>query len=211
MREEGIKMKNCVIIATIIGILASWDVNAQTKEDISAVENYLNDIKTLSARFVQTASNGSSAEGEIWIAKPNKIRMVYAEPTDVLIVGNGEYIVYNDKELDQVTNIDYEDIPASLLLANDVKIDGKQIKVKDFHKDTASTSVTLEYTKGNMGPITLTFGNKPFELKKWTIVDPQNVEVNVSLYNTITDDKLDDNLFKFKREKDKKSGSNRKK
>ena len=204
-------MKNFIIIPAIIAMFASFGANAQTAEDISSVENYLNNIKTLSARFVQMASNGSSAEGEIWIAKPNKIRMVYADPTDVLIVGNGDYIVYNDKELDQVTNIDYDDIPASMLLANDVKIDGKQIKVKDFHKDTASTSVTLEYAKGNMGPITLTFSNKPFELKKWSIVDPQNIEVSVSLYNAITDDKIDDSMFKFKHAKDKKSGSNRKK
>lgn len=58
--------------------------------------------------------------------------MEYADPTSVLIVGDGNYIVYNDKDLDQVTHIDYDDIPASLILANDVKIDGKKSKPAIF-------------------------------------------------------------------------------
>lgn len=51
--------------------------------------------------------------------------MEYGAPTNVLIVGDGNYIVYNDTDLDQVTHIDYDDIPATLILANDIKIDGK--------------------------------------------------------------------------------------
>ena len=85
----------------------------------------------MSATFVQTASNGSSAEGKIYIAKPNKIRMEYNAPTSVLIVGNGDFIVYNDTELEQVTHIDYDDIPATLILANDLKIDGKNLRTSD--------------------------------------------------------------------------------
>lgn len=63
--------------------------------------------------------------------------MEYDAPTNVLIVGNGDYIVYNDKDLDQISNIDYEDIPASLILGNNIKIDGKNIKVDSFTKMAA--------------------------------------------------------------------------
>lgn len=86
------------------------------------------------ADFVQIASNGEKVEGRLYIEKPNKIRMEYNAPSNVLIVGNGDYIVYYDKELDQITNIDYEDIPAAAILANTVKIDGKELKVTNFMK-----------------------------------------------------------------------------
>ena len=76
---------------------------------------------------MQTASNGSVSEGKIYIAKPNKIRMEYAPPTSVEIVGNGDFVVFNDKELEQITNIDYEDIPATLVLSDNVKIDNYKI------------------------------------------------------------------------------------
>ena len=154
----------------------------------------------MEARFVQTASNGNTAEGKFYIEKPNKIRMTYDAPTSVLIVGDGNFIVYNDTELDQVTHIDYDDIPASLILANDIKIDGKRLKLPTFTKMRALPRLpSTTRKKGDIGPITLTFGNDPFELKQWKIVDPQSVEVTVSLYDTARDLPLDENLFKFKK------------
>ena len=174
---------------------------AQQKENLKQIEDYLNNIKTMQASFVQTASNGNTAEGMLYIAKPNKIRMEYNAPTDVLIVGDGDYIIYHDKELDQVTNIDYDDIPASLILANDVKLDGKKFKVTNYYQDAGITTATIQYKDNDIGPITLTFNNYPFELKQWSIVDPQSVEVTVSLYNAQKDLDLDNSLFKFKKNK----------
>ncbi len=195
---------------TFFVLLFSLDVHAQSSENLQKIESYLNNIKSLEATFVQMASNGATAEGRLFIKKPNKIRMEYAEPTNVLIVGDGNFIVYNDLDLDQVTHIDYEDIPASLILSNLIKIDGKYLKVLDFYQDSGSTSITLDYAKkGDIGPITLVFSNNPLELKQWKIVDPQSVEVTVSLYDIKKDIDLDDSVFKFKNKK--KSSRNFKK
>ena len=191
------------LVVGMIFFLYSNIVQAQKTHDLQAIENYLNSIKNMEADFVQTSSNGGTAEGKLYIAKPNKIRMEYDDPTSVLIVGDGNYIVFYDKDLDQVTHIDYDDIPASLILANDIKIDGKNIKATNFYQDAGITSVTLDYKeKGDIGPITLTFTNNPLELKQWKIIDPQNIEVKVSLYNIMQDVEMKDSLFKFK---DKKS------
>ena len=162
---------------------------AQTAADIQQIESYLNNIKTLKASFVQTASNGNTSEGKLYIEKPNKIRMEYDAPVNVLIVGDGDYIVYNDKDLDQITHIDYDDIPASLILSNTIKIDGKKLKITDFYKDSGTTEAVLEYADNkDIGPITLIFGNRPFELKQWKITDPQSVQITVSLYNAEKDE-----------------------
>lgn len=175
---------------------------AQTAADIQQIESYLNNIKTLKASFVQTASNGNTSEGKLYIEKPNKVRMEYDAPVNVLIVGDGDYIVYNDKDLDQITHIDYDDIPASLILSNTIKIDGKKLKITDFYKDSGTTEAVLEYADNkDIGPITLIFGNRPFELKQWKITDPQSVQITVSLYNAEKDETLPDNLFKFKQQK----------
>lgn len=186
-------------------------VSAQSPENLSKIEKYLNNINSLQATFVQMASNGATAEGRLFIKKPNKIRMEYADPVNVLIVGDGNFIVYNDTELEQVTHIDYDDIPASLILGNDIKIDGKKIKVIDFYQDSGSTSITLDYAdKGDLGPITLVFSNNPMELKQWKIIDPQSVEVAVSLYDTQKDISLEDKIFKFKEQKKNHKGYKKK-
>lgn len=183
-------------------MFAASAAQAQTAADIQQIESYLNNIKTLKASFVQTASNGNTSEGKLYIEKPNKIRMEYNAPVNVLIVGDGDYIVYNDKDLDQVTHIDYDDIPASLILSNTIKIDGKKLKITDFYKDSGTTEAVLEYADNkDIGPITLIFGNRPFELKQWKITDPQSVQITVSLYNAEKDETLPDNLFKFKQQK----------
>ena len=193
-------MKKLAVFFALAGCFWSFNAQAQTSADLKAIEDYLNNIKTLEADFVQTASNGNTTEGRLFIAKPNKIRMEYAAPTNVLIVGNGDYIVYNDKDLDQVSNIDYDDIPATLILGNDIKIDGKTIKVASFYKDAGTTIIGLDYKgKGDLGTITLTFNNSPFELRQWKIVDPQSVEISVSLYGTKTDKPIDPSLFKFRK------------
>lgn len=193
------------LFLVLLGLMFSSSAMAQSAENLRKIEAYLNNIKSLEATFIQMASNGATAEGRLFIKKPNKIRMEYADPVNVLIVGDGNFIVYNDTELDQVTHIDYDDIPATLILANDIKIDGKKIKVLDFYQDSGSTTITLDYAdKGDLGPITLVFSNNPMELKQWKIVDPQSVEVSVSLYDAKKDQALDDKIFKFK---EKKSGA----
>ena len=182
-----------------LGCLIPQVATAQTTQDLKKIEDYLNSVKTMEARFVQNASNGNVSEGKLWIEKPNKIRMEYDEPTNILIVGNGDFIIYHDTDLDQVSNIDYEDIPASLILGNNIKLDNKNIKILDFYQDKGTTIITLEYANAGIGPITLTFSNSPFELKKWKIVDPQSVEVSVSLYGSKVDEPLNSKLFRFKR------------
>jgi outer membrane lipoprotein-sorting protein len=105
-------------------------------------------------------------------------------------------------DLDQVTHIDYDDIPASMILSDKIKIDGEKVKVIDFYQDTGSTSITLDYSqKGDIGPITLVFSNNPMELKQWKIVDPQSVEVSVSLYDAKKDIEINEDVFKFKNKK----------
>lgn len=176
--------------------------------DLGKIESYLNNISTLEANFVQMSSNGGSAEGKIYIEKPSKIRMEYTAPDPLLIVGNGEYIIYNDKELDQITNIDYKDIPATMILSNKIKFDGKNLKVTDFYKDSGQTSVTVEMPNSpGVKPITLIFDNAPFRLKQWKVIDQQNIEVTISLFDAEQDKKLSENLFKFNKKSEKTNSS----
>lgn len=194
-------MKKLLLLS--IGLLFIAGTAHADKSDLTKIENYLNNINTLKAGFVQISSNGGSAEGNLYIAKPSKIRMEYTAPDDILVVGNGDYIIYNDKELDQITNIDYKDIPATMILTQKIKFDGSNLKVVDFYKDSGQTSITVETPKTpGVKPITLIFDNDPFRLKQWKVIDQQNVEVTISLYDLEQDAKLDSNIFKF----DKKGG-----
>lgn len=196
-------MKKWLFFAIIM--LWTSSAMAQQAQDIAKIEDYLNSLTSLKATFVQMASNGATAEGRLFIKKPNKIRMEYAEPTNVLIVGNGDLITYQDLDLDQITNIDYKDIPLSFILNDKIKLQDGKLKIIDYYKDKGSTTLTLEpKEKGETGPITLVFSNNPFELKQWKIVDPQSVEITLSLYDEQKDVEIDNDVFVFR---DKKNSS----
>ena len=208
---RGFLMKNILKLAILGLFFANNSLAAVKTDDVKKVENYLNSIKTLSADFVQIASNGEKAEGRIYIEKPNKIRMEYNPPSNILIVGNGDYIVYYDKELEQITNINYDDVPAAMILANTVDLGGKDLMVTDLYQDPGMTRVSLQYTKDeDLGPFTLVFTNNPFSLKQWKVITPQSLEVSLSLYDTVVDGKLNQDLFKFsKKETERGSKKNK--
>ncbi len=196
------------LLSVICGVLFFGSAAEASQADLAKIENYLNNLHSLKANFIQMASNGGTAEGKIYISKPSKMRMEYTAPEPLLIVGNGDYIIYHDKELDQITNIDYKDIPATVILTRKIKFDGTNLKVTDLYKDSGQTSITVEtpQTPG-VKPITLVFDNEPFRLKQWKVIDPQNIEITVSLFDIEQDEALSDNLFKF----DKSAGKSRSK
>ena len=193
-----------VALLTLSTLFFGFQTHAE-QADLTQSENYLNGLKTLKAGFVQMASNGSTAEGQLYISKPSKIRMEYTAPDPLLIVGNGDYVIYQDKELDQITNIDYKDIPATMILTQQIKFDGKNLKVTDLYKDSGQTSLTVEMPKNpNVKPITLVFDNSPFRLKQWKVIDSQNIEITISLFDVQKDVEIASNMFKFSKASEKK-------
>ena len=186
------------LILFLFGSLLVQSAAYAGKADLQKIENYLNNLQSLKAGFVQMASNGGTAEGKIYISKPSKIRMEYTAPEPLLIVGNGDYIIYYDKDLDQITNIDYKDIPATVILSKQIKFDNTNLKVVDIYSDSGQTAITVE-TPQNPGikPITLIFDNEPFRLRQWKVIDQQNIEVTISLFDVEQDAPLDSSLFKF--------------
>jgi len=202
-----------VLIALMSLFISFSNANAgktDNSEILSKIENYLNNMMTMEADFTQASSNGAIVDGKLYISKPKKLRMEYNEPLPVSIIGDGDYIIYIDKELDQVTHIDYKDIPASILFENNIDFNKKNIKINSIEKDAGTTRLSINYKdSAYAGDLTLVFQNTPFELKQWQVIDAQNISTIVSLYNLNRDIKLDKSLFKY--EKNKKKSKNRNK
>jgi outer membrane lipoprotein-sorting protein len=57
--------------------------------EVKAVEAYLNSIRTLKARFVQTAHDGTEAEGVFLLKRPGRMRFDYAPPPPAAISDPG--------------------------------------------------------------------------------------------------------------------------
>src|SRR3546814_7666555 len=82
---------------------------------LGRVERYLNDIKTLQGRFVQTSSNGAYAEGAVYLDRPGHMRFDYDPPTPVLIIANGLSLLYYDEELKEARSEEHTSELQSLM------------------------------------------------------------------------------------------------
>jgi outer membrane lipoprotein-sorting protein len=182
-------------------------LSAEDKADAARVEAYLNGIGTLQSRFVQVASDGSYAEGQISLKRPGKLRIEYDPPTPILIVADGSFVIYFDKDLEQTTYLGYDDTPAGILLADRISLSGK-VKVTGVDRRSGVLAVSVAKSDDPAeGRLTLVFSDKPLTLRKWMITDHQGITTNFSLTDPRYSVTLADSLFRFqaptKREENK--------
>ncbi len=179
--------------------LPATELSATDVAAIRRVEAYLNKLKTVQARFIQVSSNGAQAEGDIYISRPGRMRIQYDPPSPVFIVADGSWLIYVDKELDQVSYMPLESTPAGILLDAKISILGGDFTITHFENEADVIRITLYKTDDpGKGILTLIFSDRPLTLKKWTITDTQGILTSVSLIGSRFGIPLDGNLFKFK-------------
>lgn len=202
--------RSIAFLAGLLTALALWMPGAAAAEAkatplsradkaaLERVEDYLNGLSTLKARFIQVSSAGQVAEGTVYISRPGKIRFEYDPPVPVLIVSSGLILYYHDTELNQTSQVFVNATPVGLLVRDELSFSGEDITVSHIiHKDGA-IRVTVQQTKDpGEGAITLVFSDDPLALRQWTVLDAQGAETSVTLTNVATGLALDPKLFTF--------------
>ncbi len=100
------------------------------EEAKTILEKYLNDITTFEASFEQSLISESNelqelSNGKFSLSRPGKFRWDYVKPYEQSIIADGKKIWIYDKDLEQVTVRDMNEILAdspALLLSNEVEI-----------------------------------------------------------------------------------------
>lgn len=174
---------------------ALTDTEAAT---IEKAEAYINGIATMQARFLQTNPDGGTLEGDLYIARPGKMRLVYDPPTPMLLVADGVFLIYVDTEMNDASHINLGDTPAGLLLKENLSFTGADVRLGGVQLGAGIVEVTTSMASDPAaGTLTLVFSDAPFELRQWRVVDAQNKEVVVTLFDAKRGVKLDQSLFRY--------------
>jgi len=169
------------------------------RADIGRIESYLNKLKTMRARFLQVSSTGATAEGRVYVARPGRMRIEYEPPVPILIVADGTWLIYYDKELEQVSHVPLGSTPADILVRENIALLGDELTVTHYERGAHAIRVTLVRSDDPMeGSLTLVFSDRPLALRKWTVVDPQGVATHVTLMNARYGVDLEPELFRFR-------------
>tara|TARA_B100000282_G_scaffold291941_1_gene264906 strand:+ start:600 stop:1208 length:609 start_codon:yes stop_codon:yes gene_type:complete len=159
------------------------------------VKEYLNNLNSLEADFLQVSSDGDIKEGKIFLSIPGKLRISYKNPDNLLITSNGFWLTVQDKKLKQTNNFPLNQTPINLFLNKKLNFNEDEFKIKFEKRSGIITLIFSDNQKLNSSMFKLIFTNTPLRLKKWVIIDEFNNETSVLLQNLVTGNKYPNILF----------------
>ena len=173
-------------------------LSKQGTTDLMRIQKHLNSSKTVKARFLQVSSNGEYAEGQIFIQRPGRLRLVYDAPNTLLVIADGKHISFIDRKIDTATTLNLSMTPADLILRESIGFFGKEVIVTSFDQTPGVVRIgLLNANEPDAGSIELVFSVLPTELRKWAITDAQGIKTTVSLLGPAFNITLNPKLFDY--------------
>ena len=178
------------------------NATAQTLETnpklVTEIENYLNNITSMEANFIQMNQDTSFSEGVFYLLKPGKFRWEYKDQP-ITIVANGKSLIYLDKELEQVNYIPIENTIAALLIQKNINLN-KDVAISELTTTENAIKITVTQEKQKeIKQLSLIFQRDPFELGKIELIDEQEQKIIITFFDKkINQKKPHKDLFQIK-------------
>jgi outer membrane lipoprotein-sorting protein len=148
--------------------------------------------------FVQVGPDGSRVKGEFYIQKPGKVRFEYEAPSPIEIVADGKSVVVRNSKLATQDLYPLSQTPLRFLLSERIDL-LKETNVISVRADEMFVTIVIEEKHAVVGTsrLLLMVGAKDFQLKQWTVTDPQGYDTTVAVSNIDTSKRPDPGLFKI--------------
>ncbi len=174
---------------------AAFAPTPQDRADIARIETYLNGLTSLRAKFLQVAPDGGISGGQAWLSRPGRLRFQYDPPAPFLLVAAHGQLVFQDSSIQQTSQAPLSSTPLGMLLAPKVALSG-EITVTGMRRLPGEIDVSIVRTASpGDGALTLVFADAPLTLRQWTVMDAQQKETRVTLFNTELGGNFDAKLF----------------
>jgi len=188
-----------LLFLTVPAFAEEKQLTADQQKIIEKIETYFNSIRTIKSKFYQISDNGGTAQGDFYVMKPNKMRLEYQPPHPIEVIADGYYLIFHDKKLEQVTYLDLDENPASMILKENFSFKTEDVTITDMTTEPGIITVSvIKKSLPSAGKITLIFKDNPLSLRQWRVTDAQQISTLVTLNNMETNISLDNTLFKFK-------------
>ena len=203
--RRGLTLGIFATFAAFVVIASSYPASAVERPltdpeavgEMNRIETYLNGIKSIKSRFIQINPDGSAWNGDLYVRRPGKFRFEYDPPIPHLLIANGSWFFHVDRALQETNVIPLVKTPAQFLVQENISLK-KDFTIKKFEQMPGILQISM-VTRDNpdLGEVTLTFSDKPLELRKWTVRDLQDNVTQITLQNTRYGVNLNADLFKY--------------
>ena len=184
------------LLTSFTFLFNNYELSASTTTEnhFHEVKEYLKNLNTLEASFIQISNDGDIKRGKIFFNLPGKLRIDYIEPDDLLITSNGFWLTVQNKKLKQTNNLPLDRTPLNLFLNKNFNFeDNSNIKFKI--ENDVITLTFFEDKKFKESKFQLEFNSNPIRLRKWVILDEFENQTSVMLQNIKLDVKLSNKIF----------------
>jgi outer membrane lipoprotein-sorting protein len=163
---------------------------------VQRINGALNGMQTLVGNFTQTNADGRKRNGTIYVQRPGKLRFDYNPPSQLEVVSDGSSVAVIDKRVPQQDLYGINQTPLKFLVAEriDVARDAKVLSVKR-ERDEVILEIEDKNTVAGTSRIRIHFNGDTFQLRRWTVTDPNGIPTTVQLANLNTQQKPDRSLF----------------
>ena len=151
-------------------------------------------VATMSGEFVQFGPRGEQTGGKFYIQRPGKIRFNYEPPSGYKVISDGKSVVIDNSKLNTMDLYPLSKTPLKLLLDERIDLSGRRVKSVKEEDDLTTIQLADRQIFGN-STITMMFDPKSYDLRQWTITDPQGKDTTVMIFNVKQGVKIDQDLF----------------
>ncbi len=179
------------------GVAPRAPLTQQDRDDIARAEQYMNGVTTLEARFTQIANGNAGLQGDFYIKRPGKLRFQYDPPAHIQIIADGRQVTYYDADQDQISQMPTGLTVAKFLVADKISLSGDLTVTKVEREPSVLRLYMVQTSSPGQGYVVLTFGDRPLQLRRWSVVDNRGRDITIVLTNLRTGGALKDDLFTF--------------
>jgi outer membrane lipoprotein-sorting protein len=172
-------------------------LTAQDTLELQRIAAYLNGIRTMTARFQQVANNGATSTGQLWVARPGRMRFEYDPPNPITLLADATSVYYWDKQLNQVSKYELRSTPAWFFLRDPISFGADVIVTRFEHAGNLARVTVVESAQPDSGSLTLVLNENPLALRQWIVVDQQAKTTSVTLSGLQFGMALDPKLFQY--------------
>jgi outer membrane lipoprotein-sorting protein len=168
------------------------------RTQVDKASAYLSSLQQLVGNFVQIGPDGSRVKGEFYIQKPGKIRFEYDPPSPIQIIADGESVIVRDRKLATQDLYPLSQTPLRYLLSERIDL-LRDTNVVGVRADDTFVTIVIEERQPLVGTsrLVMMLGAKDYQLKQWTITDPQGYDTTVAVSNLDRSKRPDPDMFKI--------------
>lgn len=168
---------------------------------IDQISAYIEDLKSVSAEFIQYNPDGSRMSGTMYMKRPGKLRFEYnGENMPLVMVGGGQVAVFDPLSNEPPMRFPLSQTPMKPILDRDVDIASTRFETHLMESGDFTILNVQDPRFAEYGYISLVFDTSPLQLRQWVVIDGAGQQTAIALTQINLAAKINNGIFNIRSE-----------